>query len=152
MFFAQAPVPQIPSTTDILAGKIQARIAEFFALKDQLNTLSFSSNIVTRAKAQELLVSQTALENEWNININPMVIGLRQGNWAVTDIPTIALFSSKMENQISAVHRLQDQNRGIASTTPGLSLPVKIGIGGTVVVAVLAGIVFFTFFGRRRLA
>lgn len=143
---------QAPSTSDLIAGKIQARLAEFFGLKEALNNLSFSANLAVRDKATLLLGTQSSLEREWNQSINAKVAALSQGNWAITDIPTLGAFYGRLEKQIGDVHRLQDESRGIVSSGSGLSLGSKFEIGGGVLFVVLAGVVYLMFRRPRRYA
>lgn len=123
---------------EVIEGKIQAKVARFLSLKEDLNNLRSSSMLNIRQKAEKLYVAQGALELDLATNLERIKI-MKSGAWDVSGIVQVGAFAMEMVKQISNVEdlRKQAQQLGASEQTSAVTgigemllSPVGLGLMG----------------------
>lgn len=125
---------------DVIAAKIQTRIATFLSLKEPLITLTKYPIDSISSEANDLYTVQGVLESQLADNLK-LIDVMKSGAWNFSNVASLGVFYSEMEKHITNVHKLQDK-AGITVQPEGL-LPQDIApylpwiLGGGVTIALL---------------
>lgn len=99
---------------DVIAAKIQSRIATFLTIKERLIGLINQGSISVSSKATELYTVQRVLESQLNQALNKIEV-MKSGSWTLSDVASLGVFYSEMEKQIKNVQKLEEES-GITIT------------------------------------
>lgn len=112
-------------TLSAVQARIQGEIGQFLGCKQTLLRLQSSSDPSIKSQADKLMVTQLTLE-EGLPGTLATIERVKSGTWTYGDIITLTAFAVSMEDQISAVNKL---NKGQLTTGMGTGTLALIGIG-----------------------
>ena len=129
---------------DVIAAKIQSRIAIFLTLKETLIGLINQGSVSVSSNATELYTVQGVLESRLNKALAD-IDKFKSGAWTLSDVATLTMFYTDMEKHIKNVHNLEKES-GI-TITPGGLMPqdaakyipwlIGLGIAGTIAIVLM---------------
>lgn len=138
MFGQDTPTSLLSSD---IQGLLQDEAAKFLQLRSKLNEMGRSPVLTISDKANQLLVTQSTLEN----SVADITTKAQTGN--LSDMFAVATYAYQVESQISDVNDLWNQYQGLGSSAKAGLIP---GIPNWAMWIVGGGLVFIMIRRKRK--